>query len=333
MNICIRSIGLLGLSALVFGTLAHCSGDDTTGATNAGGSGGAGGSDASSTNSSGGSANPGGAGGTGEGAGNPQGGGGAGGGAEGGGGAGVGGGGGAGVGGGGGAGVGGGGGAGVGGGGGAGGGAAPGCGDDVLDIGEACDDGNTETELVCASPANACVICKADCTGEVAISARQPAVSFTTAQFDHFADDVTGFKFTVGANAIVVSQLGFYDEGKNGLGDAHDVGIFDPATGQLVVGGQVPAGTAVPESGGFRYVDVAPTVLNAGTTYSMLGYRPTAADGIAFFSPDFAAAPFITYESDLALNGTGGLVFTDASFGLPTSWFGPSFTATVLTPQ
>ena len=155
----------------------------------------------------------------------------------------------------------------------------------------------------------------------------EPIVSFTSGFVDFFADDVSGFRFTVNDRDIVVTQLGFSDLLEDGLADDHEVGIFNTATESLVVGGTVPQGTATTKIGLFRYIDVAPTVLSAGATYVINAYRPTRDDGIAFNVDDLTVSTLVTYETDVAQNATGGLVFTNTPFGATNGWFGPNFQA------
>src|SRR5688500_14478018 len=82
-------------------------------------------------------------------------------------------------------------------------------------------------------------------------------VSFTEPSIDHFPDDLTGFRFTVGPADVSVTELGFFDDGRDGLGEAHEVAIYDVATRKEIVRASVPAGTAATLEGDFRFVVVA----------------------------------------------------------------------------
>jgi uncharacterized protein DUF4082 len=83
-----------------------------------------------------------------------------------------------------------------------------------------------------------------------------------------FSDELdrnVGWGFTVN-QTLTVNRLGFADFGFDGLAQAHDVGLYT-SSGTLLVSGTVAAGTNSPADGNFRWVNVAPTVLNAGSTY------------------------------------------------------------------
>ena len=62
-------------------------------------------------------------------------------------------------------------------------------------------------------------------------------------------------------------MLGAYDQGRNGLGAPHPVGIFEVGVTTPIVTAMVLAGTASPLSGHFRYVACTPTTLRAGREY------------------------------------------------------------------
>ena len=76
-------------------------------------------------------------------------------------------------------------------------------------------------------------------------------------------DNNMGFEFNT-TSSITVTQLGFFDQGANGLAASHEVGIWRVSDHALLVSGTVAPGTAVPLDGSFRYVAVTPTVLTPG---------------------------------------------------------------------
>lgn len=165
-----------------------------------------------------------------------------------------------------------------------------------------------------------------------AFAAATAAVSFTGGTFDNTANDTAGFRFTVGYSDISVSALGFYDQGANGLSDAHPVAIFDAMTGLSLLSATIPSGVGATLENGFRFVQVAPLTLRARATYVINGYRPTAADGILYNVGALTTASFLTYNTEVAANGTGGLVFTNTPFGKTNGWFGPNFKGDVVSP-
>ena len=73
---------------------------------------------------------------------------------------------------------------------------------------------------------------------------------------------------------ISVTALGWYDDtyvSEDGLVAAHQVGIFEIATEDLIVSATVPAGTGTLKIDHFRFVPIAPTELSAGTEYVVAG--------------------------------------------------------------
>lgn len=88
---------------------------------------------------------------------------------------------------------------------------------------------------------------------------------------------VTGFEFTPQVN-ITVNSLGWNDlgstpnSGPDGFLAPHLVGIYRLSDHALLTSVTLPAGTAAPLTDGFfRYGDVAPLTLTAGTTYVLAG--------------------------------------------------------------
>jgi len=208
------------------------------------------------------------------------------------------------------------------------------CGDAIVSEDEVCDDGNRVTELAC-SDRGPCSVCASDCRQVIAIPASEPAISFgpeISAEIETFFDDVLGWRFVLGSNDAVVTELGFLDIGSNGLGEAHAVGIFAVASGLPVVTAEVPIGDAAPLERGFRYVPVTPTVLSAGETYVVLAYRETAADSALVFVSDFATPSLLTFQQPIGLNSTGGLVFTNNPTPDEDGFFGPTFRVVPASP-
>ena len=74
-----------------------------------------------------------------------------------------------------------------------------------------------------------------------------------------------GWQF-VPQHDMLVTDLGFFDIGSVGLNTFHEVGIWD-GDQRLLVSATVPAGTAAPLLGEFRYVAIEPLLLQAGNAY------------------------------------------------------------------
>lgn len=59
---------------------------------------------------------------------------------------------------------------------------------------------------------------------------------------------------------MAITQLGVYDNNGDGLANSHDVGLWT-ADGTLLASATVPAGTAAPLVGGFRYMPISPVII------------------------------------------------------------------------
>ena len=93
-----------------------------------------------------------------------------------------------------------------------------------------------------------------------------PAASITVQGASNGTFNTTqGWAFTPTV-PISVTGLGLFDLGLDGLGLAHQVGLWDSG-GNLLVSATVLAGTAAPLESSFRYVSVSATSLAANTTY------------------------------------------------------------------
>jgi hypothetical protein len=79
-------------------------------------------------------------------------------------------------------------------------------------------------------------------------------------------DRVIGSEFTVASQAIEVTHLGAFDFGTDGLGSAHEVGIWKLSDKSLITSGTVASGTSGALDGFFRYVDIMGVTLAANTT-------------------------------------------------------------------
>jgi hypothetical protein len=80
-----------------------------------------------------------------------------------------------------------------------------------------------------------------------------------------------GTSFTAVTSQIITS-LGFYDEGDNGLVGSYQVGLWD-AAGNLIGSGTVT--TASTRVGDFRYVGIIPVVIPAGQEFTIGALLPS----------------------------------------------------------
>jgi len=102
-----------------------------------------------------------------------------------------------------------------------------------------------------------------------------------------------GFQFTLFQAANVVS-LGVFDAGSDGLAEAHDVGLWS-STGSLLASSTIAAGTGAILDNGFRYNDITPLTLTAGT-YRIGAYFATSADPFSYYDTVTYAVP-VTYQT------------------------------------
>ena len=90
-----------------------------------------------------------------------------------------------------------------------------------------------------------------------------------------------GFVFVPKAN-ITVTELGYYDDGGDGLEIDHPVTLFDATGTTRLAEVTVRAGTVDTLRGKFRYRSITPMNLTAGTTYVLAGYHDSASTSDVF---------------------------------------------------
>lgn len=148
----------------------------------------------------------------------------------------------------------------------------------------------------------------------------------------HSGNSATTLGWTFTANTTVtITMLGYYDDGSNGLNEAHDVGIFGSG-GNLLVSSTVPSGTGGTLLAGFRYVSISPFVLSAGS-YTIGGtIGAQASDPVAYNVSGLSSVSQITIPSGASRYTEAGsytsLTFPTLAF--PASnpynvYFGPNF--------
>lgn len=145
----------------------------------------------------------------------------------------------------------------------------------------------------------------------LAVDFTTPTVDFTNGQWS------LGWEFSVLA-PFRVTQLGFYDDRKNDLTQAHDVGIWDPNAVLLVTGTVQPGDPLI---SWWRWTSVTPVVLTPGT-----GYRIAAAtlDENYTWNPEgFVTDPSIQFLMDRWIASSVLAYPTNSSGGVGI--FGPNF--------
>jgi hypothetical protein len=132
--------------------------------------------------------------------------------------------------------------------------------------------------------------------------AQDPAYSFTMAPVSSQGFISLGFVFTTNAE-ITVTSLGYYDDTQTGFATGHTVGIFDQV-GTLLVWTTLEPGNVETLDGKFRYKEIEPTTLAAGSTYTAAATTGGPADPFAYgvrgSSIDLDVHPAITIDNAAA---------------------------------
>lgn len=123
---------------------------------------------------------------------------------------------------------------------------------------------------------------------------------------------VVGYRFSANTD-LLVTALGAYDHGMNGIVGGAAVGLYTLG-GNLLASAMVPDGSAGSTLDGyFRYVDIAGVQLAAGTEYVLASY---STDPNGFFNANYGG---VTLDVDDAITllrnrdkaGVSGLQFAD----------------------
>jgi hypothetical protein len=140
-----------------------------------------------------------------------------------------------------------------------------------------------------------------------------------------FPNIMAGWTFRVGT-AINVTSLGVWDQGGDGLGESHEVGIWTDS-GTLLASGTVAAGTADSLDSGFRMASIGPVNMDAGKTYVIAAYYDSSdTDGVVTGAAAALTAPGITYLQRAYDIAPGAFTFPTGANSLnPDAIFGPTF--------
>jgi len=122
-----------------------------------------------------------------------------------------------------------------------------------------------------------------------------------------------------------VTSLGFYDGGGDGLTDRHEVGLWDGG-GTLLTSAIVPSGTSATLDQGFRWVDISPLLLSAGSyTIGSFGLV-TSPDTFRFSVPTVTTAAGVFFGADHLFTAGASLAMPTTAAGFAGfGYFGPNF--------
>jgi hypothetical protein len=114
-----------------------------------------------------------------------------------------------------------------------------------------------------------------------------------------------GYSFNVTA-PFLVTHLAVWDEGSDGLGEDHDVGLWNPA-GVLLASGNIPIGAGSELRNGFRLLAITPVLLLPDVDYRVGAYMAHGADGWRYDAG--GGLPATTFTPP-------GITFYDAMYNL-----------------
>jgi hypothetical protein len=164
--------------------------------------------------------------------------------------------------------------------------------------------------------------------------AEEPAWYLVPGSYANSNTGVFGTGFTPQTD-ISVTALGWFDDtyvSEDGLAAAHQVGIFEIATEDLIVSATVPAGTETLKIDHFRFVPIAPTELSAGTAYVVAGVATvdfgrnvTPGDSMIVNQAITLGARRARYSYEFG--------FPDVISTAETRYMGPSFLFEVIDPN
>lgn len=163
-----------------------------------------------------------------------------------------------------------------------------------------------------------------------AIAASAPAITFdeATGVSGNNNNQTVGWQFDV-LTPVWVTGLGWFDQGANGLGTAHTVGIWAP-NGTLLTSVLVPAGTAAPLDGQYRVADIPDILLPVGIGYIIGGENFSTSDDRLVANAVQVVDPRIHYvDATYSLIGSGFVEPTHVSIA-STGFEGPM---AVLVPE
>jgi O-glycosyl hydrolase len=137
-------------------------------------------------------------------------------------------------------------------------------------------------------------------------------------------DGIVGVDF-VAASAVEITHLGFYDAGGDGLKEAHEVGLMETSSGEVIALVTIPAGVGAFYSNFCRWVELdQPVVLTPGTSYTVaanvfVGGDPWLNSGGQNYPPTRFSSTISTWTTDFTISRWQGGTST---VGVPANLLG-----------
>ena len=144
-----------------------------------------------------------------------------------------------------------------------------------------------------------------------------------------------GFNFTVGAQTLLVSHLGFWDKDTNGLLLEHPVGLWKADGTPL---GNVTVLAADALTGQFRYHALtSPIPLDIGATYVIGAFVPGILNTSDPGNDPWKNGGAVTFSADVNtlgprynISNPGALTFPEQTNGTPVAYTGPNLLYTII---
>jgi hypothetical protein len=157
-------------------------------------------------------------------------------------------------------------------------------------------------------------------------AAATPAITFVEATGASGANSnmSVGWQFDV-LFPVSVTGLGWFDEGANGLGREHTVGVWAP-DGSLLARILVPAGVVAPLDGQYRMADIPDIALGVGAGYIVGGENfSDSLDRLAFNVVQIVDARIHYVDATFSNTGSGFVRPTNLTPGVSSGFYGPMF--------
>ena len=120
---------------------------------------------------------------------------------------------------------------------------------------------------------------------------------------------VGGIFLTTQSSSPEINWLGYYDHNGDGLANSHLITLWDNSTQSIIASATVPAGSAAPLIGGYRWVQLGSTVTLNPNSYYVIG---ASTDGVDLWgdlisnnSPDNGNNGQVSWNSQYVQVGPG----------------------------
>ncbi len=121
-------------------------------------------------------------------------------------------------------------------------------------------------------------------------------------------------------NDILITQLGVFDSGGDGLINPHAIGLWraiDNLSGTLLASATVPAGTEAPILGGYRWVSITPVRIPFTLAFYTVGAQYSTGDADDMVTPHPAQ-----FAPDIGLLQANGKVALGPELAFPAAYWG-----------